>query len=153
MNADVYQTISIVGFACAGVLFIIGVFLFIKFDIPALVLELSGKTAEKQVREIREQNKRMVSHQRNGQLLKKQTPKREQNNVLKEETMISPQTQESWEEGTEVLEEGTEVLEEETVLLEEGTEVLEERTVLLEEDRPGFKILQDEIEIHTSDKI
>lgn len=56
MSADTYQVISIIAFSLAAVFFILAVILFIKFNIPGLINDLSGRTAIKQIQEIRRQN-------------------------------------------------------------------------------------------------
>lgn len=56
MSADTYQVISIIAFSLAAVSFILAVILFIKFNIPGLISDLSGRTALKQIQEIRRQN-------------------------------------------------------------------------------------------------
>lgn len=54
--ATVFQVISIAGFSLAGILFVAAIFMFIKLNIPAVIGDLSGKTAEKQIKAIRESN-------------------------------------------------------------------------------------------------
>lgn len=56
MSADTYQVISIIAFSLAAVFFILAVILFIKFNVPGLINDLSGRTAMKQIQEIRRQN-------------------------------------------------------------------------------------------------
>ena len=56
MSADTYQMISIIAFALAAVFFILAVILFFKFHIPSLINDLSGRTAMRQIQEIRERN-------------------------------------------------------------------------------------------------
>nr|WP_263324556.1 hypothetical protein [Neobacillus sp. Marseille-Q6967] len=57
MDAAAWLTISIVGFSLAGVLLITATFMFFKMNIPAIIGDLTGKTAARQIQEIREQNK------------------------------------------------------------------------------------------------
>ncbi|OCA87666.1 hypothetical protein A8F94_07370 [Bacillus sp. FJAT-27225] len=56
MDASIWKIISIAGYSLAGLLFITAVFMFFKLNIPAIIGDLSGRTAAKQIREIREQN-------------------------------------------------------------------------------------------------
>jgi hypothetical protein len=57
MDASTWILISIVGYSLAGVLLIVVVFMFFKMNIPALIGDLNGKTAARQIQEIREKNK------------------------------------------------------------------------------------------------
>lgn len=56
MDASTWFTISIVGFSLAGVLLIVAIILFYKMNIMAIIGDLSGRTATRQIQEIREQN-------------------------------------------------------------------------------------------------
>ncbi|ALC89401.1 hypothetical protein AM500_06090 [Bacillus sp. FJAT-18017] len=56
MDAYIWQIISIAGYSLAGLMFVAAVFMFFKLNIPAIYGDLSGRTAAKQIREIREQN-------------------------------------------------------------------------------------------------
>lgn len=53
---QILKIISIISFTLAGILFVTAVFMFIKLNIPAIIGDLSGRTAQKQIQEIREQN-------------------------------------------------------------------------------------------------
>jgi hypothetical protein len=57
MDATTWLIISIVGYSLAGVLLIVVVFMFFKMNIPAIIGDLNGKTAARQIQEIREKNK------------------------------------------------------------------------------------------------
>ncbi|RHW42727.1 hypothetical protein D1B31_03845 [Neobacillus notoginsengisoli] len=56
MDASTWQIVSIVGYSLAGLLFISAIIMFYKLNIPAIVGDLTGRTAAKQIQEIREQN-------------------------------------------------------------------------------------------------
>ena len=56
MDARTWLTLSIVGYSLAGALFIVTCILFFKMKILAIIGDLSGRTAAKQIQEIREQN-------------------------------------------------------------------------------------------------
>lgn len=56
MSADMWQIISMIGFSLSGIVLIITIFIFIKFQIFSVIGDLSGRTASKQIRAIREQN-------------------------------------------------------------------------------------------------
>lgn len=57
MTAQAYNIISISSFVLCGFTVLLSIFLFFKFKIRSVVGELSGKTAERQVEEIRKQNR------------------------------------------------------------------------------------------------
>ncbi|WHZ02750.1 hypothetical protein QNH48_28165 [Neobacillus sp. YX16] len=57
MDATTWLIISIVGYSLAGILLIVVVFMFFKMNIPAIIGDLNGKTAARQIQEIREKNK------------------------------------------------------------------------------------------------
>lgn len=124
MSASIFQTISIVGFVMAGILVIIAVICFLKFDIPAVIGELSGKTAEKQVKEIREATKKAVAKR----------------SIQVENSKPNMMVTESLNE-TEVLIETPE------------TVLLEEETTLLQNKETVFELIQDTQEVHTSERI
>jgi len=56
MSATIWFIIAIVGFSLAGILLIGAVFMFIKLNIPAIIGDLTGRTAAKQIEEIRKMN-------------------------------------------------------------------------------------------------
>lgn len=173
MSAETYQMISMIAFICGGIFTLIAVILFIKFDIPVLIGELSGRTAEKKVQEIREQNRQAVSMRQHGLERRKRVAmydvvmdksqekmpvqKDESTSVLNEPVEMKDDETELLEEGTMMLEESTTVLNEETTMLEESTTVLEEGTNMLNEElvaeEDDFCILQDVIEVHTNKTI
>lgn len=66
MNADVLEMISYVAFAGSFLFLVLAVVLFWKLDIRAIIDDLSGKKAERQIRAYREQN---VSQQRNQDVM------------------------------------------------------------------------------------
>lgn len=56
MDASTWQTVSIVAYSLAGVLLAAAIFLYFKLNIPAIIGDLTGRTAARQIQEIREQN-------------------------------------------------------------------------------------------------
>ena len=56
MSAETLQMISIFAFFLAAVFFIVGIVLFFRLDVRSIVDDLSGRKAERQIRELREQN-------------------------------------------------------------------------------------------------
>lgn len=53
---QILKIISVISFSLAGILFVAAVFMFIKLNVPAIIGDLSGRTAEKQIKAIRELN-------------------------------------------------------------------------------------------------
>ena len=158
MDATVYQIISIVGFGLAVLFLVIAIILFFAFDVVALYGEVSGKTADKQVKELRENNKRVSGRRRepekSGSLEKssKQIAKGifEGSNVV----VTKPDTQKvqtSIDEQTDVLKQTT-VLEEETTVLNEETTVLSENA-MDDSHSEELIMIEDDIDIHTDETI
>lgn len=56
--AQVYNIISIVGFSLAGIFFILAVVFWIRFNIPKIVGDLTGRTARKSISQMRSENER-----------------------------------------------------------------------------------------------
>lgn len=166
MSAEVYQMISMVAFSCGGVLTLIAIILFIKFDVPSLIGELSGRTAEKKVQEIRQQNRQAVS------MRKRESERRRKVPVYATDSKVT--ASKNVEEATVVLDNSTEVLYEATTMLKETTllnencpedegtallseEIAEEQTIVLgetpEPESTDFSMLQDVVEVHTTETI
>jgi hypothetical protein len=57
MDATTWLILSIVGYSLFGVLLIVVIFMFFKLNIPAIIGDLNGKSAARQIQEIREKNK------------------------------------------------------------------------------------------------
>lgn len=177
MSAELYQNISIVAFVLAAIFLIIAVILFFVFDIPAVLGELSGKTAAKQVAEIRAANKNVVAKRRTvsasasttqkatgkltqnktNQLAKaNQTNKIDETEILVENTgseteLLSSET-ELLQPETELLTNGTTLLSPETTLLSPETTLLSPETTLLSPE-VDFEMIQDVVVIHTKEVI
>jgi hypothetical protein len=56
MDATVWRMISIIGYFLAGVFLVASIILFFKMNIRAIIGDLTGKTAARQIQEIRERN-------------------------------------------------------------------------------------------------
>ena len=56
MSVELLQTLSIVSYIAAGVLFLGAVALFFLLDVPKLIGDISGSTAKKAIEAIRQQN-------------------------------------------------------------------------------------------------
>lgn len=151
MSAEQFQLMSIIGFACMAIFLIAAAIMFFTFDIPAVIGELSGKTAAKQVAQIRERNKRPTSRQNtiNGyenmlansgkttEMLKKEKkpiiPGWTSTQPFSKNPVVADEGTALLDEGTALLDEGTALLSEETTMLDEGTVLLSDETMLLSE--------------------
>ena len=160
MSADVLQIISIVAFSLAGLFLIIAAILFFKLNIRSVVDDLSGKKAERQIRELRELNQ-----QANVNIRSLYQPSPGKGSVeLGKSNTLSLETEKLQDVDDQTLrlqiDEDTDVLDVGTDLLEEGTTLLEEaETSLLEYDSAeselpgGYHLLVNEILIHTEERI
>lgn len=131
----IYQIISWIGFGLAAIFLLIAIILFFSFDIISLHGEVSGKTAAKQMKEIREQNRKEANRRRVP--IKNEYP-------VKEEAVSRTIPA--------VEDEKTTVLEDETILLEEGTVLLSNEEQNISEN-DGLILLEDVMEIHTNETI
>ena len=131
----IYQIISWIGFGLAAIFLLIAIILFFSFDIISLHGEVSGKTAAKQMKEIREQNRKEANRRRVP--IKNEYP-------VKEEA-VSRTIPAAGDEKTTVLED-------ETTLLEEGTVLLSNEEQNISEN-DGLILLEDVMEIHTNETI
>ena len=157
MNAGTLQLISIIAFSLAGVLTLISIYLFFKIDVRGIVDDLSGKSAERQIMAMREENNRQKNPLSKRSAKSSETRK----SSLMERTTVELKN----EEKTEVLpkkdEEKTALLREEATMptvLEETTTVLQEdETVVLTENIKNtdkrYELVLNEIIIHTQEII
>lgn len=161
MSAEVLQIISIVAFSLSGLFLIIAVILFFRLNIRSVVDDLSGKKAERQIRELRELNQQANVNIRS--LYQPSTGKGStesgKSNTLSLETEKLQDVEEQTlrlqiDEDTDLLEEATDLLEAEgtTLLEEEGTTLLEDSSAELEL-QGGYHLLVNEILIHTEERI
>ena len=172
MSVDIMQTISIVAFVLAGIFAVVALILWFALNMRGIIDDLSGKKAERQIRELREQNVQSQMADRKNRVVytnptEKNTSKlgfgkkKEATSQLtvplpKREALPAYRAMEQTallqEEGTALLEDenGTVVLEMEegtTVLeIEEGTTVLgmEEGTTVLGGEE-GTTVLAQEV--------
>lgn len=56
--AQIFNTVSIVGFILSAVFLALSIFLFIKLNIPKIIGDLSGRTARKSIAQMREDNEK-----------------------------------------------------------------------------------------------
>lgn len=54
--AEVLSTLSLISFITAGLCFVLAILFFIKFGIPTVIGDLSGHTARKSIKKMRENN-------------------------------------------------------------------------------------------------
>ena len=161
------QTISIVAFGLSGIFAIVAIVLWFRLNVRGIIDDLSGKKAERQIRELREQNIQNQMEDKKGRVVydtssgrittklgvgkKKESTSQLTTPLPKKRTeTVNPSTVGEDtattlldnEEGTTVLEQdmGTTVLE-----VEEGTTVLEteEGTTVLEAEE-GTTVLASE---------
>lgn len=144
MNAEVLQMISVIAFAMAGILGVTAVILFFRLNVGAILDDLNGKKAERQIRELREQNRKTEINRKERTVYE---------NYSKEGVKI--RSGEPDEEKTALLHK-----EEETSLPDDGRTALlpaEEETVLLCDketaQQNNYKLLLDEMVIHTKEII
>lgn len=137
MSAEVLQMISIIAYVLAGILGITAVILFFKLNVRAIIDDLSGKTAERQIRELRETNHRSEIS-RNGR--KHYEPSTE--NVTAKIVFAEPDKA--------IYKETTSLDGEETELLEDGRTLLAEDCI---KSINGYKLLLNEIVVHTEERI
>ena len=165
MNAGTLQLISIIAFSLAGVLTLISIYLFLKMDVRGIIDDLSGKSAERQIMAMREENNRQknplskrstkTSETRKSSLTERTTVKLKND----EKTEVLPKIDE--DKTTLLQKEATiplQMVEEETTVLEETTTVLqEEETVVLAENVKNtdkrYELVLNEIIIHTQEII
>lgn len=171
--------VSIIFFVIAGVSFFIAVYSFIRFNIPQVIGELSGRTARKAVAQIRDKNLKTgdKSHrptkvaQERGTLTDKidtkATNKEKKSDEIKSfdegTVVLNSSNNSSTNDATELLSNETELFNNETELLNDNsTEPLDEGTVLLtEKDKVnqepkninGFTMIQDIVLVHTNEFI
>lgn len=55
---EILSTISIISFVLSGVCLILAILFFVKFKIPAVIGDLSGRTAKKSIARMRESNEK-----------------------------------------------------------------------------------------------
>ena len=155
MNAGTLQLISIIAFSLAGVLTLISIYLFLKMDVRGIIDDLSGKSAERQIMAMREENNRQKNPLSKRSAKSSETRK----SSLTERTTVKLKND---EEKTALLrEEATmplQMVEEETTVLEETTTVLQEdETVVLTENAGNtdkrYELVLNEIIIHTQEII
>lgn len=146
--AGILSVISYVAFGLAVLFLILAVYFWFRYNIPAVVGDLTGRTARKSIARIRESNEKKASKPKNGTAGIKNSRKAETARIpslAKGNTTAKLEDNERPETG--LLEENriTGVVTEETALLDQGTVPLEaegtmplyDGTVPLAEDTAG----------------
>ncbi|WP_177917709.1 hypothetical protein [uncultured Eubacterium sp.] len=162
--------VSIIFFIIAGVSLLVAIYSFVRFNIPQIIGELSGRTAKKSIAQMRDKNVKTGDKSHRPSPAAKErgtlTDKIEKKKTVKVNTTTA-------EEGTELLnsteklsnDNQTELLNEsETVLSDDNaTTVLSEETTVLtnndnsqinvSNDLNDFRIIQNIVLIHTNETI
>lgn len=162
--------VSIIFFIIAGVSLLVAIYSFVRFNIPQIIGELSGRTAKKSIAQMRDKNVKTGDKSHRPSPAAKErgtlTDKIEKKEMVKVNTATA-------EEGTELLNSTeklstniqTELLNEnETELSDDNaTTVLSEETTVLtnndnsqinvSNDSNDFKIIQNIVLIHTNETI
>jgi hypothetical protein len=172
MDATTWLIISIVGYSLAGVLLIVVIFMFFKMNIPAIIGDLNGKTAARQIQEIREKNKLTGNKQhrpstfnvergtltapvssrfgRTGKAGSTQSTISEESKYLESRGITAQSSRPNVVENLSIMNEATSVLIEDTQVLmveeiySDSTEVLMNETEALEK---GTEVLMNETEV------
>lgn len=151
MNTDVLQGISVISFIFAAIFIILAIILFFKMDVRAIIDDLSGKKAERQIRAYRENSlsfkigkSNIPEHPDYYRMAifsaGEDTAKLEKND--KTDTLIQ----------TALLENGTTLLndEETTLLNSSGTTLLDNSE---ETGQEKYILVLDEMIIHTTERV
>lgn len=154
--AQLYNTISVVGFALAGLFLLFAILFWFKFQIPKVISDLSGRTARKSIEEIRARN------ESSGKKTFRPTPVAAAPGAATDAIsvrMVPADGSEATERLTPIEEQtallagdATEQLQrerEETEVLSEKTEVLNGNAALA----PDFLLVQNIVLIHTNETI
>ena len=151
--AELLVKISYIAFAGAVVCLILAVILFIKFKIPTVIGDLSGKNAKRAIQQMRETNSQKGNPAfKPGKKNEKYKKKENVTEAIRPETGLLKETmaasQESSSDETELL------VSEETAILGNVTESLENETEILTQQKTvHMKMLDDIMLVHTKERI
>lgn len=134
MSVGSLQTMSIAFFVLSGILLALAVFLYFRLEIKATVDDLSGKMAARQIRELREKNIQPVEYVSSRDLFDEEVTE-----ATAKLTAEPPQ-------------------EDKTMLLDNvDKKAWEEETSLLTNEKNStwgkYKVIKNEMEIHTEERI
>ena len=159
--AELLVKISYIAFAGAAACLILAIILFIKFKIPMVIGDLSGKNAQKAIQQMRETNSRKGNqsfkpgkkNEERGKLTEKITHKKKEyvTEAIRPETGLLKETMAASQETANE----TELLaSEETTILDNVTESLENETeILIKQKTVHMKMLDDIVLVHTKECI
>lgn len=142
MSAGLFEIISIVAFTLAAIFALISIALFFKLNVKAIIDDLSGKKAERQIRAYREQSvvarKKIdiVSEQRNYY---DPLPKEKEESTERIPQVNSEEKRDSVDNSESTM-----------LLSEEATMVLEDANNI---GNQKYTIIMDELVIHTGEEI
>ena len=143
MTAQAYNIISISSFVLCGFTVLLSIFLFFKLKICSVVGELSGKTAERQVEEIRKQNRTVKNR---ASILMDESKSHMADKEISDRTEpIQSSTDATQSEATTVLNE--------TTLLGNDADEYAPMVLYSEQSKEDYIIVLDIIEIHTIEVI
>lgn len=167
--ADILVKISYIAFAGAAGCLVLAIILFIKFKIPTVIGDLSGKNAQKAIQQIRESNikkgnqafKPGKQNEERGKLTetithKKKSEKkaRKQENVREADRPETGILRENAAALADNSNETTMLASEETTILNDVTESLENETeILMEQKKVKLTMLDDIMLVHTDEVI
>lgn len=118
--------VSIILFVLAGASFLVAIYSFIRFNIPQVIGELSGRTAKKSIAQMRDKNLKT------GDKFHRPTKSAQERGTLTDKIEEKPIKKAKQSDATKLLDEGTEFLDNSTELLsEKGTELLGNETEVL----------------------
>lgn len=162
--AEIYQAVSITAFSLSGISLIFAVFCFIKFKIPKIIGDLSGRTAKRSIAQMRTMNEKSIktpyrpaSSVKETRPIKKEAEEKPEKKESKKKFAFSKK---SADDATELLAASgdTELLEydgQATTLLGGDTEALGKRPAEKKKDKSveRFELVQDIILLHTEEVI
>lgn len=170
--AQIYRMISIVSFAVAGVCFVVSIALFIKFRIPTVIGDLSGRTARKSIAQMRSENEKTgkksfrphpVASDR-GTLTEpiKQVSNSKSQKINKKTVPKNPIPGSSGGVGSETTGKLDDITTDPLNFTQSGTEVLSEGTQVLSNEQiqlainqkvVNMKMIQNIVFVHTDEEI
>ena len=167
--ADILVKISYIAFAGAAGCLVLAIILFIKFKIPTVIGDLSGKNAQKAIQQMRESNikkgnqsfKPGKQNEERGKLTetmahKKKTEKisRKQEKTAELSRLETGLLKENSVAASGYANETAMLTSEETTLLNHVTEFLNHETeVLTEQDKVALVMIDDIMIVHTKERI
>lgn len=156
--AETLSTISVISFLLAAVCFVLATFFFIRFKIPAVFGDLSGKTARRSIQQMRETNEQSGKKEiRRGKINRENinSLKKQKDNIegrSKTDLLIENASFKRKEIETELLVDENET----SILTDENETTLLKETVAFETLRGGgtkIEILEEIMMIHSEEVV